>query len=144
MYVSTKQLEILKVIVAGEGKTEDGKLIPIDMNGLLDRLSYRTTKDSMQFSIRHMIAKGLLEKGGLELRRGRKRVVYLPTEVALKVMGENENHSHCAQHGSAPDEGQKNSGKAEAEVGSIYKSTYKVEDLSTDLDSVYSEILSAL
>lgn len=67
MNLTTKQKAILGLIVKAN---PDG---PIDLDQLIERLPYTTSKDSMHFSIRALVAKGLIEKGGLENRRGRAR-----------------------------------------------------------------------
>ncbi len=56
-----------------------------DLDELLDRISYKTTKQSMQFSIRSLIKGGLIEKKGTETRRGRSRVVLGFTEHGYTV-----------------------------------------------------------
>lgn len=70
MHLTVKQIELLRVIGA---KNPDGA--PTDLDQVLERLSYETTKASLQFSIRALIKHGLIEKGGTEKRRGRQRVL---------------------------------------------------------------------
>jgi hypothetical protein len=72
--LSAKQQEILKLIVRGN---PDGSFI--DLDELLDRLSYKPTKDALQFSIRHLVKRELIEKKPTELRRNAKRRVFAPT-----------------------------------------------------------------
>lgn len=77
MSLSIKQKAILKVIKVGN---HDGT--PVDMDQLLQRLPYETSKASMQFSIRALIGRGLLAKAEeRKLRAGRLRVCYLLTPV---------------------------------------------------------------
>lgn len=74
------QLEVLQKVAAGSA---DGL---IDFDQLLPTLSWSPSKDSMQFTIRAMCAKGLIEKRPRELRRGRMRAVYaLGPEGALAL-----------------------------------------------------------
>lgn len=74
------QLEVLRLVAAG---SSDGL---IDFDQLLPALSWAPSKDSMQFTIRAMCAKGLIEKRPRELRRGRMRAVYaLGPEGALAL-----------------------------------------------------------
>lgn len=75
MKLSQKQKAILALIVLGN---PDG---PIDLDELIDRLTYMPSKDSMHFSIRAMVEKGLIEKGPLENRRGRARRTLVPTPL---------------------------------------------------------------
>jgi len=67
-HLTTKQLELLRVIAAGN---EDGT--PCDLNQILENIRYHTTKDSLQFSLRILIHRGLVEKLAPEVRRGAKR-----------------------------------------------------------------------
>lgn len=81
MQLTAKQLHIMGVIVRGN---EDGSFADLDQ--ILKRLPYKTTKASLQFSIRALIAKGLIMKQGRENRRGRSRVVISPTQIGYQVM----------------------------------------------------------
>lgn len=85
-FLTNKQYKILTVLCHGNGKDEEGKLIPCDLDQLLERVAYETTKASMQFSIRALIKRGMLKKD-TEARRGAKRVIYIPTRAAMQVMG---------------------------------------------------------
>ncbi|WKZ86330.1 MarR family transcriptional regulator [Ralstonia pickettii] len=76
MHLTVKQIELMRVIGAGN---PDGS--PADLDQVLERLNYETTKSSIQFSIRALIKHGLIEKGGREKRRGRQRVLLLITSA---------------------------------------------------------------
>lgn len=67
MNLTQKQKAILALIVKAN---PDG---PIDLDQLIERLPYTTSKESMHFSIRALVGKGLIVKGATELRRGRSR-----------------------------------------------------------------------
>lgn len=84
--LTDKQYRIMSVIVHGDGIDESGQRIPVDMSRLLDLLSYRTTRDSMQFSIRALVKNGLIGKD-TDLRRGARRVIYKPTKLGLQLFG---------------------------------------------------------
>ena len=58
MTLTDKQKDIIKTINLGY---ERGHLL--DLDELLEVLPYKTTKQSIQFSIRALIKKGLVEKG---------------------------------------------------------------------------------
>ena len=58
MTLTDKQKEIIKTLNLGY---ERGHLL--DLDELLEVLPYKTTKQSIQFSIRALIKKGLVEKG---------------------------------------------------------------------------------
>lgn len=81
MNLTTKQFQILAVILKGN---PDGSFV--DMDQLLENLPYETTKESMQFSIRALINKNMIEKRGQESRRSKKRVVFAPTELSYKLL----------------------------------------------------------
>ncbi|HCC0802517.1 TPA: hypothetical protein M3108_003908 [Escherichia coli] len=58
MSLTDKQKDIIKTLNLGY---ERGHLL--DLDELLEVLPYKTTKQSIQFSIRALIKKGLVEKG---------------------------------------------------------------------------------
>jgi hypothetical protein len=70
------QLEVLRLAQAGNPAGEG----PIDFDQVLDRLSWSPSKQSAQFTIRACIAKKVLEKTDMVMRRGRRRVCYQLTE----------------------------------------------------------------
>ena len=81
MHLTTKQLHILSTVIKGN---PDGSFIDLDQ--LLERLPYETTKQSIQFSIRALIAKKLLMKHPREKRRGRSRVILSATDLGYRIM----------------------------------------------------------
>jgi hypothetical protein len=87
--LTTKQLHIMRIVLAGNG-IEDGKFVPIDLDQLIERVTYAPTKEAMQFSVRFLVKKGMMFKSGFANRRGRKRVLYTPTEEAFVVIGGNK------------------------------------------------------
>lgn len=76
MHFSLKQISILKVI---SKRNDDGS--DVDMDQILDRLDYKTSKQSLQFSLRALVEHGMIEKSGMEKRRGRKRVLFGMTDL---------------------------------------------------------------
>lgn len=82
MHLTTKQIEALTVIAKGNS---DGT--PADLDEILMRLSYKPTKQAVQFTIRSLIDHGLIEKGGMEKRRGRMRVVIKATDLGKHFAG---------------------------------------------------------
>lgn len=84
MRLTVKQIEIMGILNAGNG-IDAGKFSPCDLDQLLERLSYRTTKDSIQFSIRALVKKELVEKKGTEVRRGRSRVLLSLTKSGKAI-----------------------------------------------------------
>lgn len=76
MHLTAKQVELLRVITEGNGPEQ-----PADLDEILERVRYETSKQSLQFSIRALIARGLIVKHGIEKRRGRQRQVIGATEL---------------------------------------------------------------
>lgn len=74
--VTDKQLEALRLVKRGSDIPGD----LIDFDQLLEGLSWTPTKQSAQFTIRALIAKGFIKKDGQVLRRGRQRVTYRMTK----------------------------------------------------------------
>lgn len=85
-FLTDKQYKILTVLCDGNGHDEKGNFIPADIDELLERLAYKTSKPSMQFSIRPLVKAKYLEKS-YEKRRGAKRVLLTPTKMCRKIMG---------------------------------------------------------
>jgi len=82
MHLTAKQIELLRVIRAGNGLDD-----PCDLDEILDRVRYETTKASLQFSIRALIKHGLIEKRDTEKRRGRQRRPIAITELGRGFAG---------------------------------------------------------
>lgn len=84
MNLTDHQLQIMNVLRRGN---LDGS--SVDLDQLLARLEaeegWKTNKASIQFSIRAMIRKELIEKAERETRRGRKRAVLQLTELGRKI-----------------------------------------------------------
>lgn len=74
--LSPKQWKIMDVIIRAN---PDGTWV--DLDELLERLDYKPSKESMQFSIRALVNRGLIEKKATEFRRGAQRRVYAPTSL---------------------------------------------------------------
>lgn len=79
--ITAKQMEILRLIRRGNPDESF-----IDLDQLLERLSYRPSKASMQFSIRALIKRGLIEKKDLEVRRGAKRITFCLTPKGYRAI----------------------------------------------------------
>lgn len=84
--MTAKQLQIMRVITAGSGKDETGQDIPVDMDELLARLPYKTSKESMQFSIRALIRHDYITKSIRDYRRGRSRVCFHVTPTGASMV----------------------------------------------------------
>lgn len=68
MRITKKQAEILKTI---RRRNPDGSMIDLDQ--LIERLSWKPSKQSFQHSLRALVNNELVEKKGFELRRNAKR-----------------------------------------------------------------------
>jgi DNA-binding MarR family transcriptional regulator len=77
--MSPKAWEIIRVIMRGN---PDGSWVDLDQ--LIERLSYNPSKESLQFSIRALIKRGMIERKDTEFRRGVNRRVLAPTAKALR------------------------------------------------------------
>jgi repressor of nif and glnA expression len=83
MNLTSKQRSIMKVIIAAN-PDETG----VDIDQLLERLDYTTTKASIQFSLRALIGHGLIRKNETrELRRDRLHTILVPTTFGKQVYG---------------------------------------------------------
>lgn len=82
MHLTLKQIELLNTI--GRRNPDGGA---IDLDQLIERLSYKPTKQSIQFSIRALIAHGLIQKDAPEKRRGRTRTLISLTEQGQIMIG---------------------------------------------------------
>lgn len=81
MRLTAKQIELLSVIVRGNGPGQ-----PCDIDEIVERVRYETTKQSLQFSIRALIKHGLIEKKDLEKRRGRSRRPIAATAAGMAIL----------------------------------------------------------
>jgi predicted transcriptional regulator len=81
MTMTSKQFQIMTTILKGN---DDGSFLDLDQ--VIQKLSYKTTKQSLQFSIRALIRKGLVTKQEQEKRRGRSRAIVSPTKNGYIIM----------------------------------------------------------
>ncbi len=95
MHLTSKQLNVLGVIVNGNG-TQNGVFIPCDLDQIIERVEYKPTKAAIHFSIRNLIRKGLIEKVSTELRRDRRRVIIAPTELGRSSYNSGADLSYIA------------------------------------------------
>lgn len=80
-YTTKKQIEVLKIIIKAN---PDGSLVDLDQ--VLERVTYSPTKFAIQFTIRQLIKKGYIEKREPVVRRGSLRVIYNPTMQGLALI----------------------------------------------------------
>ena len=90
LYMTTKQVQVMKVILKGNTDAA-GAWTAVDLDELLERIPYSTSKASMQFTIRYLVKKGCIEKGQ-DHRRSYNRAIYTPTEQGKSMMKSEEQH----------------------------------------------------
>lgn len=77
--LSAKQWEIMEHLMRGN---PDGTWL--DFDELLAKCSYKPSKESMHFSLRSLVTRGLIEKKPTEFRRGQHRRILAPTALAYE------------------------------------------------------------
>lgn len=81
LFLTIKQHALMSVICS---RNTDGT--PVDLDQLLERLPYETTKESLQFSLKALVARGMIVKLDKEKRRGRCRRLIEATPLATTFM----------------------------------------------------------
>lgn len=81
MILTDKQESVLTVIVKGNS---NGSFC--DLDEIIQRVFYETNKPSIQFIIRNLIFKGLIEKQETEKRRARRRIILCPTKKGYEFV----------------------------------------------------------
>lgn len=89
LYMTNKQIQVMKVII--KGNKDAAGWSPVDMDELLERIPYETSKASMQFTIRYLIKKGCITKA-TEKRRGYTRAIYQPTVQGKSMVQAEDQH----------------------------------------------------
>lgn len=84
--LTRKQFTILDIIVQGnEGGTDPLDHL-VDLDQVIERIPYETTKAAIQFSIRSMVESKFIEKHARQKRRGANRILFSATDVGLYRM----------------------------------------------------------
>ena len=83
MKLTEKQKKVLMVVVRAN---PDGTFCDLDQ--VIERVPYKTTKASIQFIVRNLIGKGLIEKVDTEARRNRRRIILGPTAEGYKLVSQ--------------------------------------------------------
>lgn len=91
--LTRKQIALMKVILAGNTDV-DGNFSHCDLDQIIQRVEYSPTKHAIHFSIRKLIAKGLIEKLGLELRRESRRVIIGATKTGKSIFSGRHEESY--------------------------------------------------
>lgn len=85
MHLTTKQRQIMSCVISGNNECKGVLVDWLTIAELVEILPYKTSRESMQFSIRALIKKELIEKGKQELRDGRWRTPIIPTTLGLEI-----------------------------------------------------------
>jgi hypothetical protein len=79
--LTEKAIEALRVISNAENNG-----MPIDLDTVLSRLAFHPTKQAFQFTLRALIKRGLVEKVGTAVIRGKRRRLLKITMLGLHKM----------------------------------------------------------
>jgi hypothetical protein len=74
--LTSKQILLMKAICIAQRP---------DLDEILETLEYETTKQSLQFSIRALMRRGLIERSEIECRRGRNRRIITLTKLGYSI-----------------------------------------------------------
>ena len=83
--LTKKQKMIMETLSAGNVDASGALVSWLDMDQLLERLPYRTTKASMNFSVRYLAQKEMISKT-YETRREKRRAVFIPTQFGFSLV----------------------------------------------------------
>lgn len=88
MILTTKQKQIMCCLIFGKNPENTDDILQqwLTISDLVEYVPYETSRDSMQFSIRALIKKGLVKKGERELRNGRFHIPLIPTDLAIELI----------------------------------------------------------
>lgn len=81
MILTDKQENVLTVIVKGNS---NGSFC--DLDEIIQRVFYETNKPSIQFIIRNLISKGMIEKQETQKRRARRRIILCATKSGYEFI----------------------------------------------------------
>lgn len=90
--LTEKQTRIMREVIAGNTCPVSGsRLSDLDLDQLIERLTekyadYAPSKQAIQFSIRYLHQKGLLDKSDSENRRGRRRRLLSATPLGIQLV----------------------------------------------------------
>lgn len=84
--LTRKQAALMKVIMAGNIDVKGSRIGWCDYQQILDRLPYKTSRESLMCSIRILVNQGWIEREGKEIRDGRARQTIAPTAMAIRIL----------------------------------------------------------
>lgn len=84
--LTRKQAALMKVIMKGNIDVHGSWISWCDYQQILDRLPYKTSRESLMCSIRILVNQGWIEREGKETRDGRSRQTVAPTAMANRIL----------------------------------------------------------
>lgn len=84
--LTRKQFTILDIVVQGNEAGANPLDRFVDLDQVIERIPYDTTKAAIQFSIRSMVESKFIEKHAKQKRRGANRILFSATEIGLYRM----------------------------------------------------------
>lgn len=84
--LTTKQTQLLKVVVMGNLDKRGDRESNVDVYQLRNRVTYETTRESLMCSLAILEKQGWLIKAGKEIRDGRMKQTLEPTAQAIRVL----------------------------------------------------------
>lgn len=84
--LTTKQRQLLKVIVMGNLDKTGARVSHVDYQQIMSRIPYTCTRESIMCSIRILKDQGWIVLAGKELRDGRMKQTVEPSAVAIRVI----------------------------------------------------------
>lgn len=84
--LTRKQAALMKVVMTGNIDAKGAWVSWCDYQQILDRLPYKTSRESLMCSIRILVNQGWIEREGKEIRDGRARQTVAPTAVAKRIL----------------------------------------------------------
>jgi len=87
MILTEKQLSIIFTLINSDSLTDSER--HLDLDELIIAVPYSVSKASIQFSLRSLVDKGMVQKTddlNRVVRRGRRRTLYWITESCAKLM----------------------------------------------------------
>lgn len=84
--LTRKQSALMKVIMKGNINVKGDWISWCDYQQILDRLPYKTSRESLMCSVRILRNQGWIERDGKETRDGRARQTIAPTAMAKRIL----------------------------------------------------------
>lgn len=89
--LTTKQRATMKIIMAGNVDVTGARVGNVDYHQILERLPYKTSRESLMCSLRILEQQGWIEKAGKVIRDGRSHMSVKPTEQAERLLDQRAN-----------------------------------------------------